>query len=369
MNSQNPERFLFRLETFKGPAVSDVLEHHGSQCTLGRHPMAEFRLPKSEYPDVGPKELRFEWSGAGIAIFHLRPGLNLCRVGGQPVDGQVLLEGEHEIEINDHRFLLTLIPLPGDPPGFRLDDALEFILIHSDMDADLTPEARNALAALQGALANARDEASVTPATRARVLEAFAGARAATRGLPPRGGTWAGEILEAGARFLGIHPREPEALEPAPPGAPEGEARDTEGIPKPGRRPGAPPADLEGLDEWLASGHVPDPAVLRALAEAELARGQEARLDYGRLAIAAAMLGDPVLYRRIVRAEYEGDYWAYKRQKWDGMPEEDLGRTPSEEVSEERVRCRADYVLVKMKSLLRDRILGKLAEFRQKKAR
>ena len=101
------------------------------------------------------------------------------------------------------------------------------------------------------------------------------------------------------------------------------------------------------LEADLRRDRRPAPEPLRKGVEEELALPKDAPPGprYGLCAIAAALLEDLDLWRRIVRNESDRDYFYYRRQKDSGVSEDDLGRFPSFSVSTQRVFEEAATIL------------------------
>jgi hypothetical protein len=168
------------------------------------------------------------------------------------------------------------------------------------------------------------------------------------RRLPPEG--WATEILESAAQFLG-------QTRLRPPG------------PAASKRPTRPPGmELGELDRWIKRGKAPPPDLLRPAVDRELMRvavpGAVPGPRYVWLMLAAAVLDDADLFLEIVRLDYRRDAEAYRRQRAEGMGEEDLGRRPSPAVSADRLMDLVNLALDRTRGPMVDLLLGRLQAFR-----
>ena len=100
--------------------------------------------------------------------------------------------------------------------------------------------------------------------------------------------------------------------------------------------------------------------------EAELRRSLQEELDisvhsypgprYDLCAAAAALPADLDLWRQTVAADCDRDSYHYRQQKRAGFEKSNLGRYPSLEVSEERVRWSLNHLLPEVTPALAEEI-------------
>jgi hypothetical protein len=97
--------------------------------------------------------------------------------------------------------------------------------------------------------------------------------------------------------------------------------------------------DATGFKEALRSGRRPDEAALRQAAEAAAIaeHGQQPGPDFLLCTLAAALIDDRDLWRRVILRHAQRDYVYYLHLKSGGVPKSDLGTFPSFENSRDKL--------------------------------
>lgn len=97
--------------------------------------------------------------------------------------------------------------------------------------------------------------------------------------------------------------------------------------------------DGDAFKEALRNGRRPDEAALRKAVEAAAVadHGQRPAPDFFLCTLAAALLDDRDLWRRVILRHAQRDYVYYMHQKDGGTPKSDLGSFPSFENSKRKL--------------------------------